>query len=524
MVRLYFLSLLVFLSHIVSAQGLVKSTPVAVPFFDTEADEQTILLPMSFDSHEWKSTVNNQLEGKQALIVSLVYTRFKTSPTFDQVELNRSRLTKLQTTLPSLFEDRRILWRLVEQTDGETQDEAKKLFHGFALNVRDLPTEASVKEELSLLARLKSELEKKDISASEIEAAVSGEEAELKATDKAGKKAYYYMEEGAYRTFDRPAAFVGGNDALHHYLASNLTYPQKSFDDGLEGTVNVKFSVMPDGKVEAVRATATVSAELDAEAVRVIRNSPKWLPAKFNGVPIESSYTIPIVFDIDGDGKAATGKTKSVSSKFIPFGKDRTVTAVLDRNPWGKMAIVCDLTGSMSPYTGQLLGWFREHINDPRIHSFTFFNDGDEMDDRSKAVGSTGGIYHTNSTDLDTVFSLIETCMTNGTGGDTPENNLEAAIEAQRDCPDCEIVLISDNFATPRDLKLYDQIKNKLHVVACGAQLGLNLNYLMLAYQSGGSLHTLGSDLNLDSIKEGEIVTVGSDDYQLNNGRFIRLF
>ena len=524
MPRLYCFFLLLTVCSQAWAQGLINSTPVEVPFFDTEVDDQTVLLPMDFDSHDWNSIVTDAIGDDQVLIISLVYTRFRTSPTFDQKALNRARLKKLESTLPALFEDRTILWRLVEQTDGETQEEARKLFHGFALNIRPRPTKESVKIEVDALEKLKTVLDKEDVTPSEIERALAPETSKLEAADPAGEKAYYYMEEGAYRTFDRPAAFVGGNDALHYFLASNLNYPPKAFEDELEGTVIVRFTVSTTGKIEAVRTVATVSKELDDEAKRVIRNSPKWLPAKFNGVPIESTYTIPIVFDLDGDGKAATGKIKnSSSSKFIPFGKDKTVTSVLDRNSWGKMAIVCDLTGSMSPYTGQLLGWFREHMHDSSIHSFTFFNDGNDAEDRKKELGETGGIYQTRSHDLDTVFQLIETCMTNGTGGDTPENNLEAALVAQQGCPDCEIVLISDNFATPRDLRMHDKITNPLHVVACGGQLGLNINYLMLAYECGGSLHTLGTDLNLDGIKDKEIVTVGTDDYQLLNGRFMRL-
>ncbi|MFT5279709.1 MAG: hypothetical protein ACI9P8_001348, partial [Bacteroidia bacterium] len=209
---------------------------------------------------------------------------------------------------------------------------------------------------------------------------------------------------------------------------------------------------------------------------------------------------------------------------FIPFGKDKTVTAVLDRNDWGKMAIVSDVTGSMSPYTSQLLAWFRANASNPNIHSFTFFNDGDEKNDNRKKIGITGGIYHTRSNGLDTVFDLITQAMNNGNGGDIPENNLEAALSAQDDCPDCDIILISDNFATPRDLKLFDQIKSPLRIIPCGAHLGLNLNYLMLAYQCNGSLHSLDGDITgFDQMKEREIVSVGSDQYQLLNGRFIRI-
>ncbi|MFT4681589.1 MAG: TonB family protein [Granulosicoccus sp.] len=493
--------------------GLVNSSPFMVESFSTEPAEDLILLPMDFDSDAWRKISVEVLSDKQILIVSLVYTRFRTSDSFDQVALNRNRLKKLQARLPFLFEDRTILWRLVEQTKGETRTEALQLFHGFAINARPLPSKELKETELKNLSKLKETLSAPEGS--------SSLDKESEVTD--GEKAAYFMEEGSFRTFDRPATFVGNDEALHYFLASNLTYPIKAQVDSIEGTVMLSFEVAPNGDVRGVRTVATVSSELDAEAERVLKKSPKWLPAKFNGVPVASNYTIPVVFDLDGDGKAKTGKTKSASTPFIPFGKDQTVSAVLNRNNWKKMAIVCDLTGSMSSYTKQLLVWFGKNMQNPNLHSFTFFNDGDERNNSGKRIGKTGGIYQTHSHDLDTVFDMITTTMNNGSGGDIPENNLEAVLMAQADCPDCDIVMIADNFATPRDLKLSEDINSPLHIIPCGSQLGLNLNYLMLAYQCGGSLHTLGSDLPyLHKTKDGGIIQIGNEKYQLNNGRFVR--
>jgi hypothetical protein len=46
----------------------------------------------------------------------------------------------------------------------------------------------------------------------------------------------------------------------------------------------------------------------------------------------------------------------------------------------------------------------------------------------------------------------------------------------------------------------------------------------MLAYQTNGTLHALEDDLSgFDQMKDREIVDIGNDQFQLNNGRFIRL-
>jgi TonB family protein len=92
------------------------------------------------------------------------------------------------------------------------------------------------------------------------------------------------------------AQFVGGMDALYTWLTDNLVYPQEALDNDIEGNVVVKFAVMADGSVDKVEAVSSPSKLLSAEAVRLLKSSPKWIPGKNEDKVLVSYFYLPIIF------------------------------------------------------------------------------------------------------------------------------------------------------------------------------------------------------------------------------------
>ena len=59
--------------------------------------------------------------------------------------------------------------------------------------------------------------------------------------------------------------------------------------------------------------------------------------------------------------------------------KDSTILKVFNRNEeWKNMLVVCDVTGSMAPYTAQLLLWMKANQTLRSMKNIVFFNDDDE--------------------------------------------------------------------------------------------------------------------------------------------------
>lgn len=92
--------------------------------------------------------------------------------------------------------------------------------------------------------------------------------------------------------------FPGGEQALMKYLSETLKYPAEAANKGVQGRVIVSFVVEKDGSIGNISVQRSVDPALDAEAMRVVRNMPKWTPGKQRGQAVSVQYMLPINFDM----------------------------------------------------------------------------------------------------------------------------------------------------------------------------------------------------------------------------------
>ena len=64
---------------------------------------------------------------------------------------------------------------------------------------------------------------------------------------------------------DQMPRFPGGDAAFNQYMAQHVRYPEVATENGVEGTVTVKFIVEPDGRITHVQAVDSPSDEADAK-------------------------------------------------------------------------------------------------------------------------------------------------------------------------------------------------------------------------------------------------------------------
>ena len=97
---------------------------------------------------------------------------------------------------------------------------------------------------------------------------------------------------------DEPASFPGGSAALIKYLAENMIYPQTAAENGIQGKCFLQFYVMKDGSIQDVKIKKGVPdcPECDAEAIRLVKGMPKWIPGKINGKAVNSTFNLPVSF------------------------------------------------------------------------------------------------------------------------------------------------------------------------------------------------------------------------------------
>ncbi len=98
------------------------------------------------------------LEEKAVIKIELVYTKYRTSPKFNQQELNYNRLVELKKLLPHLFENPLWEFNLISQTNGNSQAECNTMFHGFILTFRPNSNSTTLGQEIDYLQKIVSQL------------------------------------------------------------------------------------------------------------------------------------------------------------------------------------------------------------------------------------------------------------------------------------------------------------------------------------------------------------------------------
>ena len=88
--------------------------------------------------------------------------------------------------------------------------------------------------------------------------------------------------------------YPGGMQELYKYIGNNFVYPKSLLKERPRGKIIINFVVEKDGSIAEVYAKQSVHPLLDAEAIKVIEQMPKWKPGQQNGKPVRVAYDIPL--------------------------------------------------------------------------------------------------------------------------------------------------------------------------------------------------------------------------------------
>lgn len=99
---------------------------------------------------------------------------------------------------------------------------------------------------------------------------------------------------------DLEASFNGGVKAMMQFIANEFKYPERAIEHGIQGKVYLRFTIQKDGVIRDIKVAKGIPdcPECDAEAVRIASKMPPWIPARRDGIPIDSYYTFPLTFRI----------------------------------------------------------------------------------------------------------------------------------------------------------------------------------------------------------------------------------
>ncbi len=87
-----------------------------------------------------------------------------------------------------------------------------------------------------------------------------------------------------------------GMEEFYKHVRQHMHYPDSAMQAGIKGRVFVQFVVEADGSISNIKVLRGIGKGCDEEAIRLIKTSPNWQPARYKGKTVATEVSLPIRF------------------------------------------------------------------------------------------------------------------------------------------------------------------------------------------------------------------------------------
>jgi TonB family protein len=101
-----------------------------------------------------------------------------------------------------------------------------------------------------------------------------------------------------FTVVEQAPSYPGGVDKFYQFLQHNIKYPAAAREKKVEGKVFITFVVEKNGSLSNLKIVRDIGSGCGAEAIRVMKLSPKWIAGVQNGHKVRVQYTLPISFTL----------------------------------------------------------------------------------------------------------------------------------------------------------------------------------------------------------------------------------
>ncbi|MCB0429883.1 MAG: TonB family protein [Flavobacteriales bacterium] len=113
---------------------------------------------------------------------------------------------------------------------------------------------------------------------------------------------------------------------MQEFLVKHITYPADAMEMGITGTVIVSFIVERDGSLSDIQIMKQVDSLLADEAIRVVKEMPKWEPGIQRGKLVRTKFMLPLRFALDDDAPTPPEQIVNMGMKLVEEGEhDRAI-------------------------------------------------------------------------------------------------------------------------------------------------------------------------------------------------------
>ena len=97
---------------------------------------------------------------------------------------------------------------------------------------------------------------------------------------------------------DEAAKKACAQKKMLEFIYGNIKYPSIARENGVEGTVVVRFVIDKTGAITAPEIVRDIGAGCGAEALRIVQMMPKWNAGKQRGRPVKVQFNLPVKFKL----------------------------------------------------------------------------------------------------------------------------------------------------------------------------------------------------------------------------------
>ncbi|MFD0764986.1 energy transducer TonB [Mucilaginibacter lutimaris] len=101
-----------------------------------------------------------------------------------------------------------------------------------------------------------------------------------------------------YTEVDKEPRLAGGMLKL---IGKKIKYHKNAYENKITGRVELSFVVEKDGTLTNFKVTKSADPELDAEFLRAMKKSPKWIPGEKDGKIVRTLHHESMNFTISGE-------------------------------------------------------------------------------------------------------------------------------------------------------------------------------------------------------------------------------
>ncbi|RZK78514.1 MAG: TonB family protein [Pedobacter sp.] len=101
-----------------------------------------------------------------------------------------------------------------------------------------------------------------------------------------------------FTSLDVAPSFPGGMEKFYQFLKRTVKYPAEAQTNNISGKVFLSFIIEKSGALTDIKVDRGLGYGLDEEAIRVLKESPDWIPGSQKGKKVRVKYHIPLSFSL----------------------------------------------------------------------------------------------------------------------------------------------------------------------------------------------------------------------------------